>query len=121
MRCASSTTSPRRRNNTADASDPSSTSSVPPPTYTTTSNEEVLEQEKNESTTGVQAKGQREAEGCSAGEDRRRAAWKGGRDSGSNVVDEEFRPRRRFKVSGTTFEVWYHCYVKRIDFLFLFV
>ena len=111
MRCAaSSTTSPRRRNTAAaaDASGPSSTSSVPPPTYTTTSNEGVLEREKNESIAGVQAKGQREAEGCCAGgggEDRRRAAWKGGRDRCSNGVDEEFRPRRRFKVSGTTFEV----------------
>ena len=106
MRCASSTTPPRRRN--TNFSDPSSSSfdnvSVPPPTRTGTSNNEVLEEEKKESTAGVQARGQREAGGC-AGEDRRRAAWKGGRDSDSNVVDEEFRPRRRFKVSGATFEV----------------
>lgn len=116
MRCSSSTTPPRRHN--PNASTPPTTTScshngapAPPSTSTaaTSKTGEILEEEDKGTIAGVQGKGQQQRDErgyCGGGEDRRRAVGtEGGRDRGSNVVDEEFRPRRRFKVSGTIFEV----------------
>lgn len=111
MRCASSTTPRRRREVTGD------------PSYCdNTSNEKEAQEgveKKKESkvvaAAGGKAEGQRKEGGCGGGgdgggeQDRQRGMGKGvGRNSNGSsnvVVDEEFRPKRRFKVSGTIFEV----------------
>lgn len=97
MRCASSQP-PRRNNSNSTHSDRNNSPAA------AAAADDSRDHHRGGSTAAAAA-----SDRCAGGDDVCEGRWRAEQQAGrgGKNVDEEFRPKRRFKVSGTTFEVSY--------------